>query len=107
MPILQKVISETDLHSASAPAGDYLAPYADIIEQIVNERGVGGALTLSKGESQRVEKRRLSVAAKQAGHTLKWRKSAAGTLRFVLDGAGARKRSRPRIVDAERELMAV
>lgn len=107
MPQLAKVIEESDLRTGGGHGSAYDgATYLAIIREA--NKGVGGVVILAPDEKRRTEKRRLSVAAAQAGHTLRWRKSAEpGTLRFMLDGAGARKRGRPRIVDTERELMAV
>ena len=105
MPQLAHVITADELARRPAPGGTDLAPYFDILTSIQAEGGVGGLVTLSEGESQRTEKRRLSVAAKQQGYDLIWRKSAPGTLRFVLAKAGewapdARPR-RPREEQAE------
>jgi hypothetical protein len=65
-----------------------LSPYIDIIERIRSEGGVGGELILQEGESKRSEKRRLSVAAKQLGTKLTWRKADDGMLKFVLSEPG-------------------
>ncbi len=89
MPSLDKVIMETDLTSSRSPGGMDLAPYLDILDKIREDSGVGGEVSLASDESQRTEKRRLSVAAKQRGLKLTWRKSQQGRLRFVLSGQGA------------------
>jgi hypothetical protein len=89
MPSLDRVIMESDLTSSRAAAGMDLTPYYEILDQIRDQGGVGGELTLMDEESQRTEKRRLSVAAKQRGLKLTWRKSPPGRLRFVLSSAGA------------------
>ena len=89
MPRLERVIQETDLTSSRTTAGMDLTPYMEILDQIREEGGVGGEVSLSGDESQRTEKRRLSVAAKQQGMKLTWRKSAPGKLRFVLADEGA------------------
>lgn len=89
MPRLEKVIKESELRSSRASAGMDLAPYIEILDRISQEEGVGGEVTLSPDESQRTEKRRLSVAAKQRGQKLTWRKSSQGRLRFVLSNEGS------------------
>lgn len=65
-----------------------LSPYLDIIESIRSEGGVGGEVTLQNDESKRAEKRRLSIAAKQLGTKVTWRKGEDGVLRFVLSEPG-------------------
>jgi hypothetical protein len=77
-----------------------LTTYIEIIDQVRREGGVGGHIHLLPGESQRTEKRRLTMAAKQQGLTLTWRSSQPGELRFVLSEPGApvpgsRKRREP------------
>ncbi len=99
MPVLAKVLTEEDLSARARTSHLDLSAYRDIIEQVRSE-GVGGTITLDEDESQRAEKRRLSIAAKQQGYKLQWRKSGAGELRFVLaqDGQplpGSRKRREP------------
>ena len=89
MPQLDKVIMESDLTSSRSSTGMDLAPYLEILDRIREESGVGGEVSLLGDESQRTEKRRLSVAAKQRGLKLTWRKSPQGRLRFVLSGEGA------------------
>ena len=89
MPQLDKVIMESDLTSSRSSAGMDLAPYLEILDRIRDESGVGGEVSLAGEESQRTEKRRLSVAAKQRGLKLTWRKSPQGRLRFVLSEEGA------------------
>lgn len=84
MPRLTKVLTETDLKAARARPVMDLTPYREIVESIVARGGVGGELALAPEESQRTEKRRLSLAAKQQGLSLAWRKSPPGELRFVL-----------------------
>lgn len=88
MPELTKVLTESDVTAQRARAVMDLAPYLEIVEQITRQGGVGGEITLSANESQRTEKRRLSLAAKQTGHKLTWRKSPKGQLRFVLSAPG-------------------
>lgn len=88
MPELTKVLTEADVSAGRARSVMDLAPYLDIIDKITQQQGVGGELTLSDNESQRTEKRRLSLAAKQRGLRLTWRKSQKGELRFVLAAPG-------------------
>jgi hypothetical protein len=66
-----------------------LTPYFGIIDEVVQQGGVGGEVALSPDESQRTEKRRLSIAAKQREMKLTWRKSREGMLRFVLTPPGS------------------
>lgn len=88
MPQLTKVLSETDVTAQRARPVMDLAPYLEIINRIVQQAGVGGEISLANNESQRTEKRRLSLAAKQRGYKLTWRKSPRGQLRFVLSSPG-------------------
>jgi|SRR5450756_794913 hypothetical protein len=88
MPQLTKVLSETDVMAQRARPIMDLAPYLEIINRIVQQGGVGGELSLTDNESQRTEKRRLSLAAKQRSYKLTWRKSPRGQLRFVLSSPG-------------------
>ena len=88
MPELTKVLTESDVTAQRARAAMDLAPYLQIVELIMRQGGVGGEVTLSGSESQRTEKRRLSLAAKQSGHQLTWRKAPKGQLRFVLSAPG-------------------
>lgn len=81
-----------------------LAPYLEIIDSIKGQDGVGAELTLTPDESQRTEKRRLSLAAKQRGFKLTWRKAREGGLRFVLSAGGSpapggRKRRKVQVDD--------
>ncbi len=97
MPQLARVLKEEDLQSRGNASRMDLTPYIGLLETVRAQAGLGGQLTLDEGESQRTEKRRLSVAARQQGYKLQWRKSGAGELRFVLaqDGQpmpGSRKR---------------
>lgn len=88
MPKLTKVLTEAELASTRTAAAMDLTPYLDIIDMILKQGGVGGEINLSPNESQRTEKRRLSLAAKQRGYSLTWRKSPPGELRFVLSVPG-------------------
>ena len=88
MPELTKVLSESDLKAARARPVMDLTPYLQIVDSITGQSGVGGEVKLRPGESQRTEKRRLSLAAKQRGVQLTWRKSPPGVLRFVLAAPG-------------------
>ena len=87
MPQLARVLTQDDLRRSDAGARMDLSAYVAIIEQ-VRRGGVGGEVALGEGESQRTEKRRLSVAAKQLGLQLTWRKGGDNTLRFVLSEPG-------------------
>ncbi len=88
MPQLTKVLTEADLRAARARPVMDLTPYLEVIDSITRQGGVGGEAALSDNESQRTEKRRLSLAAKQRGLELTWRKSPPGQLRFVLSAPG-------------------
>lgn len=86
MPTLTKVLTEEDLKSSRGQSGMDLTRYFEIIDEAM--KGVGGDVSLETEESQRTEKRRLSIAAKQRDMKLTWRKSAEGRLRFVLSKPG-------------------
>jgi hypothetical protein len=88
MPTLQKVLKEADLAGSRAPAGMDLGPYLELIDSIRGDGGVGGEVALAADESQRTEKRRLSLAAKQRGYKLTWRKARSGGLKFLLSQPG-------------------
>jgi len=60
----------------------------EIIDEVAREGGLGGELELTSRESQRTEKRRLSIAAKQRNMKLIWRKPRDNNLRFVLSEPG-------------------
>ena len=64
-------------------------PYLELLST-VKQQGVGGIVTLGEEESQRTEKRRLSIASKQQGYRLIWRRSEPRQLRFVLAEEGQR-----------------
>lgn len=104
---LGEVLTAEDLRGSKGNVSAYDATKYEAVIREASTRGVGGIVILDDGDVRRTEKRRLSVAAKATGHTLKWRKGERGTLRFLLDGAGARNRATVRIVDTERELVAV
>jgi hypothetical protein len=89
MPELMKVLTEADLTSARGQTRMDLTPYIEIIDEVKKQGGVGGELALSSAESQRTEKRRLSIAAKLQGLKLTWRKPRDGGLRFVLSEPGS------------------
>jgi hypothetical protein len=84
MPKLTKVLTESDLTAARARPVMDLMPYLSVIDEILKQGGVGGEVTLSSTESQRTEKRRLSLAAKQLRYKLTWRRSSPPQLKFVL-----------------------
>jgi hypothetical protein len=88
LPSLTNVLQQEDLTRSGYATRMDLSPYIDIIERIRSEGGVGGELTLQDSENQRVEKRRLTVAAKQVGTKLTWRKADDGMLKFVLSEPG-------------------
>jgi hypothetical protein len=88
MPQLMKVLTEADVTAQRARPVMDLAPYLEIIDRIGQQGGVGGEVKLTDSESQRTEKRRLSLAAKQRSYKLTWRKSPRGELRFVLASPG-------------------
>ena len=90
MPQLARVLTQDDLRRSDAGARMDLSAYVDIIEQVRSE-GVGGEVELGEDESQRTEKRRLSLAARQLGLQLTWRKTGDNTLRFVLNEPGAER----------------
>ena len=102
MPQLTKVITEEDLHRGPVTGGIDMTPYRDILDQVREQGGVGASLSLAEGENQRAEKRRLSIAAKERGYELTWRKSGPGQLRFVVAAPGQpRPGGRPRRAPAE------
>lgn len=82
------MLKQEDLQRGRTTAGLDLASYLAIIDTIREQEGVGGQLTLSEGEQQRTEKRRMSIAAQQRGYKLTWRKAPEGQLRFVLAAPG-------------------
>jgi hypothetical protein len=98
MPTLATVLRDEDLRRKARPvSGLDLGPYLAMVDAILAEGGVGGTVALGADEQSRVEKGRLTRAAKARGRTLVWRKAPAGQLRFVLaepDGPvpGARRR---------------
>ena len=104
MPELVQVLGEEDLARRGTGVGLDLTPYFSIIDSIREQGGVGAQLRLEEGETQRTVKRRMSVAAKQRGYELVWRKSQNGQLRFVLAEPGQpRPGGRPRRTSAERQ----
>ena len=82
MPTLKQVLTEDDIRRI--PVQMDLTPYVEIIESITSQEGKGGTVSLTEGEVQRTEKRRLSLAARQKSLKLTWRKSDAGELKFVI-----------------------
>jgi hypothetical protein len=89
MPQLTTVLTAQDLSRPPTIPRQDLTAYRDILAQVRGQAGVGGEVHLREGEQARTEKRRFSVAAKQLGVPLKWRKAGVGTLRFVLAEPGA------------------
>jgi hypothetical protein len=103
MPQLVTVLNPEDMRRPGAFTRLDLSAYLSLIDAVRRQSGVGGEVTLAEGEQQRTEKRRLSIAAKQQGYRLIWRRAPAGQLRFVLakDGQpvpGDRSR-RPKVVE--------
>lgn len=89
MPQLAKVLTEDELRRSGSSVQMDLTPYLGLLETIRAQDGVGGVIRLVDGESQRAEKRRLSIAAKQLGYRLRWRKAAdPDELRFVIAREG-------------------
>ena len=89
MPELTSVLTEEDLRRRGATQRQDLTPYMSLLDEIREGNGVGGVVTLSEGEQQRTEKRRLSLAARQRGYSLTWRRAAEPRqLRFVLTEEG-------------------
>jgi hypothetical protein len=88
MPSLTKVLSEEDFKAAPRGVNLDLTPYLALIDTITRDRGVGATVKLSAEESQRTEKRRLTMAARLRGYQLRWRQSGPGSLRFVLAAEG-------------------
>jgi hypothetical protein len=88
MPQLARVLSPEDLRRREPGSQLDLIPYLGLLETVRAQEGVGGIITLTEGERQRTEKRRLSLAAKQLGVRLSWRKADPDELRFVLAPEG-------------------
>ena len=105
MPELTRVLTDGDLARRGATQRQDLSAYMSLLDHIREGNGVGGVVTLSEGEQQRTEKRRLSLAAKQCGYTLTWRKTAEPRqLRFVLAEEGQpTPGGRPRRKQAEQQ----
>ena len=89
MPELTRVLTEEDLKARVRTSQLDLSSYMELLST-VKQQGVGGIVTLGEDEQQRTEKRRLSLAAKQQGYNLTWRRSDPGQLRFVLAEEGQR-----------------
>jgi hypothetical protein len=103
MPTLTKVLTAADLVRRPPIYALDLTSYVDLLQTVLAD-GVGATLTLAPDERQRTEKRRLSLAAKELGYRLVWRKPSDGQLRFVLAKPGERTPGgRPRRPRAERE----
>ena len=88
MPQLTRVLTEEDVRRRQPGRNIDFTPYLALLDAVQAHGGVGAQLSLAEGEKQRTEKRRLSLAAKERGLKLTWRKSDAGELRFVLSGEG-------------------
>jgi hypothetical protein len=87
MPTITKVLREDDLQAKTRVASLDLSAYLELLNSVVAE-GVGATVTLGPDEQQRTEKRRLSMAAKELGYHLTWRKGREQELRFVLAKPG-------------------
>lgn len=83
MPRLVRRLTSDDYRrrGAGTPQLD-LAPYTEILQGL--GIGEGAEVALEPNEKQRVVKRRFSMAASQAGFSLKWRTAVEGHLRFQL-----------------------
>jgi hypothetical protein len=88
VPSLSKVLQQEDMARGGHVTRMDLSPYLEIIASIRSEGGVGGEVQLQEAERKRVEKRRLSIAAKQLGTKVTWRKGQDSVLRFVLSEPG-------------------
>ena len=96
MPELARVLTEEDLRRAGPGTHLDLSPYLAIVDEVAGG-GVGGELALDEDENQRATKRRMSLAAKERGYELTWRRAPERSLRFVLARPGeARPGGRPR-----------
>jgi hypothetical protein len=96
MPELARVLTQEDLRRAGPGTHLDLTPYLAIVDEVTGS-GVGGQLTLEEDENQRAQKRRMSLAAKERGYELTWRRTQPGALRFVLARPGElRPGGRPR-----------
>jgi hypothetical protein len=103
MPELTKVLTPADLQRRAPAPGRDLSLYLDLLQAVLAD-GVGATVSLGPDEQQRTEKRRLSMAAKELGYQLVWRKAPGAQLRFVLAKPGERAPGgRPRRPRAERE----
>jgi hypothetical protein len=98
MPQLTKVLTTDDLQRRTPVQALDLSLYLDLLQTVLGE-GVGATLTLGPEEQQHTEKRRLTLAAKELGYQLVWRKAPANQLRLVLAKPGERapggRRRRP------------
>jgi hypothetical protein len=88
MPELLEVLSEEELKAKAPVSAIDLTPYKSILNGVIEKGGAGGIIGIKEDESKRVEKRRLSVAAKELGYNLTWRKAEDNKLRFVLNKEG-------------------
>lgn len=61
-------------------SGQELGEYEQYLDSL--RPGDWGAIQLEKGESQRVVKRRLTVASKRKGMSIKYRRGADGVVVF-------------------------
>jgi hypothetical protein len=90
MPQLAQVLQEADLRrKGTTTTALNLEPYFAMIDAVREAEGVGATVDLAPEESTRVEKGRITRAAKERGQHLVWRKAHDGQLRFVLAAPGA------------------
>jgi hypothetical protein len=83
MPNLVKKLNSSDfLRRSTSTTRVDLGPYLEILSGLAE--GQGALIKLSEGETQRVAKRRFSMAASQHGFACKWRSAPEGHLRFQL-----------------------
>lgn len=94
-PELIRVLARDDWRQPKARARLDLTPYLAIIDEVTSV-GAGGHLVLAQGENRRAEKRRMSLAAKERGYELTWRKAEDRSLRFVLARLGEIRPGGPR-----------
>ena len=86
MPEWERELNPEDIERrAPTPKEGELKPYMAIIDNAKQTTIRGGVVKLLPEDKQRTVKRRLSVAARQQGFNLTWRKSPVeGRLLFVL-----------------------
>lgn len=81
MPTFEKLSpEEVERLKRRQPATRDLGPYYAFLESV--KPGDWGRVTLEGNETQRVVKRRLTIAAKQKGMSIRYRKSKDGGILF-------------------------